>query len=50
MGKMTKAQAKKRIDECRKKVVKCLGSGHISMTEAASALRPLDSIFKKLNK
>jgi hypothetical protein len=50
MAKMTKAQVKRRIVECQRKVVKCLGSGHITMSEAASCLMPLQKLEKKLNK
>ena len=48
MAKMTKAQARKRLQEAQNKVMMCIMSGHITLEQANKVAAPLHRLIERL--
>lgn len=48
VAKLTKAQARKRLQEAKAKVIACAGSGHITLESAAKVCTSLDSLIRRM--
>ena len=48
MGKLSKAQARKRLDEARQKVFLVAVSGHITLEQANKAIKPISMMIDRL--
>ena len=48
MTRLTKAQARKRLEEAKSKVILCAGSGHITLEAAAKVCSSLDQLLRRM--
>jgi len=48
MAKMTKAAARKRLEEARQKIFAVMVSGHISLEAANKAIKPISMMMGRL--